>query len=292
MAEAPPRYGINRWPTWSRKTSYSTDRRPRRTGPRPVRGPSEGGRLPPAIGGGRPWPAVLTTVALFVQGLSGCTIYPARTTLRPCATQAREILIPRPRPFRRGRPGSWCGAQRAASAPGSHHGSIIFAHAYPRDVFPRAYPRDVVPRAYPRDAERERAGHGRRNPRAGNSHQGRASRLGQLPAESHLSHLSRRIPANPALKLCSVGIPLDGDRNLGESSGLEPYPAGCDPLTVSHPVVECSRIPMPRGLRIPHLTPASPPPGAERGYRGGAAYVPPPPLGEGDRGRWATFGPS
>ena len=115
--------------------------------------------------------------------LRACTTYPARTTLRACTTQARATPIPRPRPFRRGRPGSWCGAQRAASAPGSHHESIIFAHAYPRDVvprayprdvfprtyprdvFPRAYPRDVFPRAYPRDAEREQAGYDRRDSR-------------------------------------------------------------------------------------------------------------------------------
>ena len=39
----------------------------------------------------------------------------------------------------------------------------------------------------------------------------------------------------------------------------------------------------------PHPGPLRPQ--GRRGGTGGAAYVPPPPLGEGDRGRWATFGP-
>ena len=45
----------------------------------------------------------------------------------------------------------------------------------------------------------------------------RPFRRGRLCPESHLSHL---IPANPASNLSVARIPLDGDRDIGENSGI------------------------------------------------------------------------
>ena len=75
------------------RNARSRGRPLRRTGPRPVRGPSEGGRLPSAIGGGRPWPltAMCAAGALTGQGTARCASFRGLRRPQPARKGASKL---------------------------------------------------------------------------------------------------------------------------------------------------------------------------------------------------------
>ena len=171
MGAAPSGCRTSRQSISSPRSARSKAKQIRRSGPRPVRGPSEGGRLPPAIGGSR----TLTRNSRHclvprARRISGRARTPICRVHDPAGMRvsisARGTLVPRPRPCRRRRlrpaglylrahdPAGMrdfvprarpCGrgrrtmvrcTARAAGARIARHAAIIFQRAYSRDAVP------------------------------------------------------------------------------------------------------------------------------------------------------------